>query len=58
MRKLSPSIKCGLMCIELLVTDMVVCNAVKYEARLEGEAVVAKSDGVEFTVQEGVLVKY
>ncbi|XP_047966937.1 peptidyl-prolyl cis-trans isomerase FKBP62-like [Salvia hispanica] len=26
---------------------------VKYEARLEGEAVVAKSDGVEFTVQEG-----
>ncbi|KAL1565746.1 Peptidyl-prolyl cis-trans isomerase fkbp62 [Salvia divinorum] len=26
---------------------------VKYEARLEGGAVVAKSDGVEFTVQEG-----
>ena len=47
------------MYIELLVTDVVVCNdAVKYKARLEGGAVVAKSDGVEFTVQEGVLVKY
>lgn len=28
-------------------------NAVKYEARLEDGTVVAKSDGVEFTVKEG-----
>ena len=28
-------------------------NAVKYEARLEDGTLVAKSDGVEFTVKEG-----
>jgi hypothetical protein len=29
-------------------------NAVKYEARLEKGTVVSKSDGVEFTVGEGL----
>lgn len=33
------------------------CNPVKYEARLDDGTVVSKSDGVEFTVQEGIFIK-
>lgn len=33
------------------------CNPVKYEARLEDGTVVDKSDGIEFTVQEGIFIK-
>lgn len=35
---------------------MSLCNPVKYEARLEDGTVIAKSDGVEFTVQEGIFM--
>jgi hypothetical protein len=32
-----------------------IFSTVKYEARLEDGTVVSKSDGVEFTVRDGIL---